>query len=58
MSHYRRLGVDHFLVIDNGSDDGSFEQLADQPDVSLWRTEARYRAARFGVDWLTSYNFV
>jgi len=53
LSHYRRLGVDHFLVIDNGSDDGSFEQLVDQPDVSLWRTEARYRAARFGVDWLT-----
>lgn len=51
--HYRRLGVDHFLVVDNGSDDGSAAYLKDQPDVSLWQTDASYRDARFGLDWLT-----
>ncbi len=51
--HYRRLGVNHFLMVDNGSDDGSVAYLSEQPDVSLWRTEASYRAARFGLDWLT-----
>ncbi|SDD65951.1 glycosyltransferase family 2 protein [Ruegeria marina] len=53
LDHYRRLGVDHFLMVDNGSDDGSLEMLAAKPDVSLWQTAASYRTARFGLDWLT-----
>lgn len=52
LAHYRRLGVDHFLIVDNGSDDGTSDLLHDQPDVSLWRTEASYRTARFGMDWI------
>ncbi len=51
--HYRRLGVDHFLMVDNGSDDGTAQYLLNQPDVSLWQTDASYREARFGLDWLT-----
>lgn len=53
LDHYRALGIDHFLVVDNCSDDGSDTPLADQPDVSLWRTEHRYRLSRFGLDWIT-----
>ncbi len=53
LSHYRKLGVAHFLVVDNDSSDGGALLLADQPDVSLWRTTASYKASRFGVDWLT-----
>ncbi len=52
--YYRGLGVDHFLMVDNGSDDGSREWLADQPDVSLWTTSASYKRARFGADWLNA----
>ena len=53
LRYYRDLGVNHFLMVDNGSDDGSAEYLAAQPDVSLWRTEASYKRSHFGVDWLT-----
>jgi hypothetical protein len=53
LDHHRRLGVDHFLVVDNASDDGTADHLAAQPDVSLWTTRASYRLSRFGVDWLT-----
>ncbi len=54
LKHYRRLGVAHFLFVDNGSDDGSTDYLARQPDVSLWRSDASYKASRFGMDWLTA----
>ncbi|MFV0302031.1 MAG: glycosyltransferase family 2 protein [Paracoccus sp. (in: a-proteobacteria)] len=52
LDYYRRMGVGHFLIVDNDSDDGSADYLAGQPDVSLWQTGASYRAARFGMDWI------
>lgn len=52
LRYYRNLGVTHFLFVDNGSTDGSEEFLAEQPDVSLWHSDAEYRRARFGMDWL------
>lgn len=53
LDYYRRLGIDHFLMVDNGSDDGSGDYLAAQPDVSLWSTSHGYKQSRYGVDWLT-----
>lgn len=53
LDHHRTLGVDHFLFVDNASDDGTGEFLTEQPDVSLWSTDASYKMSRFGVDWLT-----
>ncbi len=52
LRYYRDLGVAHFLIVDNDSDDGSRQYLADQPDVSLWGTAASYKRARFGIDWM------
>lgn len=52
MKYYRDLGVSHFLIVDNGSTDGGCEYLADQEDVSIWKTNASYKRSRFGVDWL------
>ena len=52
LKYYRDLGVNHFVMVDNASSDGSAEYLKDQPDVSLWQTTASYKRARFGVDWL------
>jgi len=52
LEHYRKIGVGHFLMVDNDSDDGTREYLERQPDVSLWGTEHSYRQSRFGVDWL------
>lgn len=52
LRYYRELGVNHFLMVDNDSTDGSREYLASQEDVSLWTTAYSYKRSRFGVDWL------
>ena len=52
LEYYRNLGVSHFLIVDNNSDDGTCEYLAEQPDVSLWKTANSYKLSRFGMDWL------
>ena len=52
LDYYRKMGVNHFFIVDNDSTDGSRQYLEDQPDVSLWHTTAGYKRARFGVDWL------
>ncbi|MCA0271959.1 MAG: glycosyltransferase family 2 protein [Proteobacteria bacterium] len=51
MRYYRDLGIDHFLMIDNQSDDGSLAWLSVQPDVTLWSAKGSYKAARYGLDW-------
>ena len=52
LDYYRDMGVNHFLMVDNDSSDGSVEFLAKQPDVSLWHSRKSYKRSRFGVDWL------
>lgn len=52
LDYYRKLGIDHFLFVDNGSEDGTAEYLRGMTDVSLWQTNASYRRAHFGTDWM------
>lgn len=52
LDYYREQGINHFLIVDNDSNDGSTDYLAQQPDVSVWHTTSSYKRARFGVDWL------
>jgi len=53
LDYHRDLGVRQFLIVDNGSTDGTRDLLATREDVSLWVTSASYKASRFGMDWLT-----
>ncbi|MEC7258817.1 MAG: glycosyltransferase family 2 protein [Pseudomonadota bacterium] len=52
LKYYRDHGVSHFLIIDNDSSDDTVSYLSDQPDVSLWSTQAGYKASHFGIDWV------
>jgi hypothetical protein len=36
LRHYREIGVDRFLIVDDHSTDGSLEFLRDQPDVTVF----------------------
>lgn len=51
LAHYRRLGVGAFLIVDNGSEDGTLEYLVAQPDVSVFSTDTPYRNSAYGVMW-------
>jgi hypothetical protein len=51
LDYYRKLGVDHFLIINNGSTDGFDEWMRQHEDCSIWRTEASYLKSGFGMQW-------
>ena len=42
LNYYRELGVDHFLILDDGSDDGTKEILTEQHDVTVLESEFAY----------------
>lgn len=46
ISYHRSLGVDKFVVLDNGSDDGSLQWLMKQDDVILMQTTIPYTTNR------------
>lgn len=51
LTHYRQLGIRHFLIADNLSDDGTREYLLQQSNVALFSAEGEYKNALFGVAW-------
>ncbi len=54
LEYYRKLGIDHFLIVDNQSDPPMADILANENDVSLWHTDEAYADTRFGVDWMNA----
>lgn len=44
LDHHRSLGIRRFVILDNGSSDGTVALLRSQPDVTLLATSAPYRA--------------
>jgi Glycosyl transferase family 2 len=52
LEYHKSLGVGHFLIIDNGSTDGTRPLLESRKDISLFSAEGNYADSRCGVDWL------
>lgn len=55
IDYYRSLGVEHFLILDNNSDDGLHDLLINQDDVSLVKIRQNYNASRYGVNWINYF---
>lgn len=45
VEYYRKLGIEKFAFMDNGSDDGTFEWLMEQKDIDLYRCFEPYQTA-------------
>lgn len=43
VKHYRKLGVKRFSILDNASNDGTYEWLLKQPDIDLYRSFEKYK---------------
>ncbi len=42
LTHYRALGVKHFIFVDNGSKDNTLNILSNQNDVTLYKTSLKF----------------
>jgi hypothetical protein len=51
LNHYRSVGVETFIMVDNLSDDGSREYILKQPDVILYSADTNYNKSHYGVLW-------
>jgi hypothetical protein len=52
LSHHRRLGISQFVMIDNGSVDGTTEYLLSQPDCIVYATDESFSASNMACDWI------
>nr|WP_086941023.1 glycosyltransferase family 2 protein [Thaumasiovibrio occultus] len=51
LKHHRSIGIEHFLFVDNCSEDISINYMLEQPDVSVFVATQEYRHSRFAVNW-------
>lgn len=51
LAHYREMGVEGFVCVDDESSDGTREYLLAQPDVDLYASNVRFREANRGRIW-------
>lgn len=54
LTYYRSIGFDHFILIDNGSEDQTVEFLLQQPDVFLFSTKLSFGDSGFGMQWVNA----
>lgn len=54
LNHYRMLDVSGFVLIDNGSTDGTLEYALEQSDCTVFTTTNSYSASGFGSQWINA----
>lgn len=51
LTHYRKLGVTRFIIVDDRSDDGTLEALTGAEDVDLYVSDKTYLTTALGAHW-------
>jgi glycosyltransferase involved in cell wall biosynthesis len=54
LEYHRRIGINRFFIVDNGSTDGSTEYLLSQNDVHCFYTIESYAKSQWGLSWTNS----
>ncbi|MGE3865619.1 MAG: glycosyltransferase family 2 protein [Hyphomonadaceae bacterium] len=52
LEYYRKLGIEHFIIVDNESDDDVQDLVRPMTDVSIWSAKGSFKKARYGVVWM------
>jgi glycosyltransferase involved in cell wall biosynthesis len=52
LNHYRSIGVEYFIIVDNASDDGTIDILKSQVDVAVFYTDDEFGKSSCGINWL------
>ena len=53
IKYYKKIGITHFIFLDNGSKDGCFEYLKElDENILLYSTNKSYKNASYGTDWI------
>lgn len=51
LEYHRTIGIERFIIVDNGSTDGSAEYLLSQNDVHCFHTTESYSKSGWGLTW-------
>lgn len=51
LDYHRKIGIEHFIFVDNCSNDTSLDYMLSQEDVSVFIATQEYRHSRFAVNW-------
>jgi len=52
IDYYRNMGVKHFIMVDNDSNDGMMALVSEYSDVTVYHTKGSYKDSNFGMHWL------
>ena len=52
LDFYRAMGVNHFIFVDNDSNDGFSEVIENCADVTAYHTKESYKDSNFGMHWI------
>lgn len=57
MEHYRKMGIEHFVIIDNNSKDGTLEYLTKQSDVDVFSVKRQWKSGR-KLGWINKIMYL
>ena len=52
LAYYRKLGIDRFFIVDNGSADHTVEILRRNSNCHIFQTDQKMADLRAGMDWI------